>query len=262
MQQPLLTEIDQGVGIITLNRAEQRNAFDAAVVQALTEALVAMDSDASVRVVVLSSTGSFFCAGADLRAMQQVGAASAEQNLADARALAAMLRILAEFGKPTIARIQGPAYGGGVGLVAACDIAIATYEAQFALSEVRFGLLPATISPHVIAAIGARAARRYMLTAEPFGATEAYRLGLVHEIVADEQALDDAVGEIVAALLANAPQALGECKALIRHVAAQAFDARLEEHTAQCIARVRASAEAAEGIAAFLAKRPPAWKID
>lgn len=264
MQEPLLTEIDQNVGIITLNRPERRNAFDASLVKSLHQALEAMANTPDVRILVLSSSGKFFCGGADLHAMQEqrlsTAEQQAEQNLEEARALAAMLHCLAHFNKPTIARIQGAAYGGGLGLVAACDIAIASFDAQFALSEVKLGLIPAVISPYLIAALGARAARRYMLTAETFSAAEAYRLGLVHEIVTDEAALDDAIGEIVTLLLHNAPQALNECKSLIQNISSHPLNAESLEYTAQCNARLRASAEAQEGIAAFLEKRRPHWQ--
>jgi methylglutaconyl-CoA hydratase len=170
-----------------------------------------------------------------------------------------MLRRLAQCPKPTIARIQGPAYGGGVGLIACCDVAIATFDAQFALTEVRLGIIPAVISPHVIAAIGERYARRYMLTAERFSAAEAYRIGLLHEMVTDDAALDEAVGEIVDALLNNGPVALAECKQLIHAVAWKPLSPAVIEDTAQRITRVRASEEGREGMTAFLEKRKPKW---
>jgi methylglutaconyl-CoA hydratase len=188
MSETILTEIDRGIGIITLNRAERHNAFDDALIRELSQALTAMDTDPAVRVVVLSSTGKSFCAGADLNWMKRAAGYSAEETQRDALGLAGMLRLLNEMRKPTVARVQGPAYGGGVGLVAACDIAIAAFDAQFALTEVRLGIVPAVISPYVIAAMGERKARRYMLTAERFSAAEAYRIGLVHEIVPGEAA--------------------------------------------------------------------------
>lgn len=261
MYQHILTEIDRGVGIVTLNRADRHNAFDDAAILELTDAFNVMAAEPMVRVVVVSSTGKSFCAGADLNWMKRAAGYSPAQNLADGRALAEMLRALAQCPKPTIARVQGPAYGGGVGVVAACDIAIATFDAQFTLSEVKLGIIPAAISPHVIAAIGERHARRYMLTAERFSAAEAYRIGLLHEMVADVAALDEAVGEIVDALLKNSPQAMRECKELIGAVANRPLSPEVIEDTAQRISRVRASVEGKEGLSAFLEKRQPNWVL-
>jgi len=257
--QNILTEIDGGVGIVTLNRADRHNAFDDVTILELIEALGAMEADPAVRVVVLSSTGKSFSAGADLNWMKRAADQEPEENLRDARNLAEMLRRIAELSKPTIARVQGPAYGGGVGVIAACDVAIATFGAQFALTEVKLGIIPSAISPHVIAAIGARYARRYMLTAERFSAAEGYRIGLVHEMVADADALDAAVGEIVDSLLKNGPQAIAACKSLIGAIAGHPLTPRLIEDTAQRIARIRATDEAREGMSAFLEKRKPNW---
>jgi methylglutaconyl-CoA hydratase len=259
MYRNIVTEVDQGVGIITLNRADRHNAFDGQTVGELIQALAGMAGDSAARVVVISSTGQSFCAGADLEWMRTAAKWTSAENEADARVLAEMLHRLATLPKPTIARVQGSAYGGGVGLIAACDIAVATFEAQFALSEVKLGLIPATISPHVIAAIGERHARRYMLTAERFSAAEAYRLGLLHEMVADEAALDQALGVIIDALLANGPGALAECKDLIRNVTHRPLDAALIAETARRIARVRAGEEGRQGVAAFLEGRKPNW---
>ncbi|MBI4756801.1 MAG: enoyl-CoA hydratase/isomerase family protein [Betaproteobacteria bacterium] len=259
MTQSVLLEVDGGVGIVTLNRPDRHNAFDDEFIAELAQALRSVEADESVRVVVLSSSGVSYCAGADLAWMQRAAGYGEQENLRDAEALAEMLRTLNELPKPTVARVQGPAYGGGVGLIAACDIAVGTYDAQFALSEVRLGIIPAVISPYVIGAIGARRARRYMLTAERFSAAEAYRIGLLHEIVPGEDELDNAVGELVDALLACAPRAQGECKALIRAVADHPVDAELIADTARRITRVRASAEGREGMAAFLEKRKPTW---
>lgn len=259
MYQNLVTEIDQGVGIVTLSRPDRHNAFDDVTIVELLQAFAQMEADASVRVVVVSSTGKSFCAGADLTWMQRAAGYGAAENLRDAKVLAEMLRKLANLGKPTVARVQGPAYGGGLGLVAACDIAIATFDARFALSEVKLGLIPATIAPHVIAAVGVRHARRYMLTAEPFSAAEAYRIGLIHEMAADEAGLDQAVGQLVDALLKNAPRAMGECKELIRAVAGRPIGDEIVVDTSARIAQRRASDEAREGIDAFLNKRPPRW---
>jgi methylglutaconyl-CoA hydratase len=259
MYRNIVTEVDQGVGIITLNRADRHNAFDGQTVGELIQALAGMAGDSAARVVVISSTGKTFCAGADLEWMRTAAKWTSAENEADARVLAEMLHRLATLPKPTIARVQGSAYGGGVGLIAACDIAVATFEAQFALTEVKLGLIPATIAPHVIAAIGERHARRYMLTAERFSAAEAYRLGLLHEMVADEAALDQALGAVIDALLNNGPGALAECKDLIRTVTHRAIDAGLIAETARRIARVRASEEGRQGIAAFLEGRKPNW---
>jgi methylglutaconyl-CoA hydratase len=259
MYKNIATEIDSGVGIITLDRADRHNAFDNVVLQELVRALGGMSRDSNVRVVVLSSTGRSFCAGADLAWMQESSRLSAEENQRDARVMAEMLKRLATMPKPTIARVQGAAYGGGVGLVAACDIAIGTFDAQFAFSEVRLGIIPAVISPYIIAAMGMRHARRYMLTGERFSAAEAYRIGLLHEMVADEAGLDDAVGQIVTTVLQNGPRALAECKDLIRAVAYRPLDAELMDDTVRRIASVRASEEGREGVAAFLEKRRPAW---
>lgn len=255
----IITEIDLGVGIITLNRPDRHNAFDDAAIAELSDAIGRMGADPAVRVLVMSSSGKSFCAGADLEWMRTAARWTSAENEADARVLAEMLHRLATMPKPTVARIQGPAYGGGVGLIAACDIAIATFDAQFALSEVKLGLIPATIAPYVIAAIGERHARRYMLTAERFSAAEAYRLGLVHEMVPDEAALDQALGAIVDSLLGNGPGALTECKDLIHSIGHRAMDASLIAETARRIARVRASEEGRHGVAAFLEGRQPGW---
>jgi methylglutaconyl-CoA hydratase len=257
--QNLLTEIDRGVGIITLIRADRHNAFDDVSIVELSHALGTLEADPAVRAIVIGSVGKHFSTGADLNWMQRIAAQGPEENLRDARALADMLRHIAQCQKPVIARVQGSAYGGGVGVIAACDIAVATFDAQFALTEVKLGIIPATIAPHVIAAIGVRYARRYMLTAERFSASEAYRIGLVHEIVPDEAALDDAIGDIIEALLRNGPDAMAECKQLIGAVADRPLSAELIEDTARRIARVRATPEAQEGMAAFMAKRKPNW---
>ena len=259
MYNNIVTEVDLGVGIITLNRPERHNAFDDVLIAELADAIERMAADPAVRVLVMSSTGKSFCAGADLNWMQRAAGYSNEENLRDSRALAEMLRRLVHCPKPTIARVQGPAYGGGVGLIACCDVAIATFDAQFALTEVRLGILPAVISPYVIAAIGERYARRYMLTAERFSAAEAYRIGLLHEMVTNDAALDEAVGEIVDALLKNGPEALAECKKLIGAVAWKPLSLAVIEDTAQRITRARASEEGREGISAFLEKRKPNW---
>ncbi|MDE2584124.1 MAG: enoyl-CoA hydratase/isomerase family protein [Betaproteobacteria bacterium] len=258
----ILIEVDGPVGILTLNKPDRHNAFDESLIAEITAGLKQLDANPLVRVVVLSATGKSFCAGADLNWMKRAAAYTPEQNLDDARKLGELLRTLNELTKPTVGRIQGPAYGGGVGLVAACDVAVATYDALFALTEVKLGIIPAVISPYVIAAMGERQARRYMLSAERFSAAEAYRIGLVHEIVPDEPQLDEALGEIVDGLLKNSPQAQASCKELVRAISNRPIDAALIEDTAQRITRARASAEGREGIAAFLEKRKPAWRAN
>jgi methylglutaconyl-CoA hydratase len=234
------------------------NAFDETLIAEFTAALHSIDKDDAVRAVVLLGAGRSFCAGADLNWMKRMAAYGHAENLADAGALATMLHALNTLTKPTIARVHGAAYGGGVGLVACCDIAIAAQEATFSLSEVKLGLIPATISPYVIEAIGARMARRYFLTAERFDAAEAYRIGLVHDIVLTGD-LDNRINEILGALVVAGPRAQAESKSLIRAVANRPVDASVIADTAARIARVRSTVEAKAGIAAFLGKRPAAW---
>lgn len=250
--------VQKAVATLTLNRPEVHNAFNETLVGELTLVLNALDRDDAVRVVVLTGAGKSFCAGADLNWMKKMAGFSRAQNLADAGRLTTMLATLNGLSKPTIARVHGAVYGGGVGLVACCDIALAADDAAFALSEVRLGLIPATISPYVVEAIGARAARRYFLTGERFSASEARRLGLVHELssVAD---LNDGVAALVGKLLGAGPRAQAEAKMLIRAVAHRGHDARVLVDTARRIARIRASDEGKEGVAAFLGKRDAAW---
>ncbi|MCC6196312.1 MAG: enoyl-CoA hydratase/isomerase family protein [Burkholderiales bacterium] len=250
--------VRNGIGIVTLDRPELHNAFNEVVIAELTQAARDMGADDAVRAVILNANGTSFCAGADLNWMKKMAGYSRAQNVADAAGLAQMLKALNELPKPTVARVHGAAYGGGVGLVACCDIAIAAAEATFSLSESKLGLIPATISPYVIEAIGARQARRYFLTAERFEAAEAYRLGLVHDIVPMAQ-LDDRVNETLGPLLVAGPAAQRECKALIRAVAHRPIDDKLIADTVQRIASVRASPEGKEGVAAFLGKRPANW---
>ena len=248
-----------GVALVALNRPDVHNAFDETLIAELTRALEALEAAPGVRALVLLGAGPSFCAGADLTWMRRMAAYDYEQNIADARALAHLLQRLATFPKPTIARVHGPAFGGGVGLVACCDIAIAVTDATFALSEARLGLIPSTIGPYVVEAIGARQARRYMLTGERFEAAEAYRLGLVHDLVATVGDLDERVNEVLGELLVAGPRAQAAAKALVRAVAHRPIDERVIADTAERIAAVRASDEAREGIAAFLSRRSPAW---
>ena len=257
--QSIITEVDDGIGILTLNKAERQNVFDELLIAEITSGLVELESDPSVRAVVLSASGRNFSAGTDQNWMKRAANYGPQENQRDAQNLARLLRTLNELSMPTIARIQGAAYGTAVGLIAACDIAIGTYDAQFAFNEVKSGQLPAVISPYVLAAIGERHARRYMLTAERFSATEAYRIGLLHEIVPGEEQLDDAVGEIIDNLLKGGPNAQAGCKALIRIIAGQPIDDVTVEETVQHITRVRASPEGKEGLAAVLDKRKPNW---
>jgi methylglutaconyl-CoA hydratase len=254
----LEVSVSGAVARVALNRPDVHNAFDETLIAELTHVVRTFDADPSIRVLVLEGRGKSFCAGADLNWMKKMAGFSHDENLADAGALAAMLSALNNMSKPTLARVHGATYGGGVGLVACCDIAIGTPGATFALSETRLGLIPAAISPYVIEAIGARAARRYFLSAERFGAEEARRLGLLHELV-DESELDAAVARVVAALLDAGPQAQSEAKLLIRAVAHRPTDQGVIGDTAKRIARVRATPEGKEGVAAFLAKRKPAW---
>ena len=219
----LEVRIDDGVAVVTLARPDVHNAFDEVLIAELTATLKTLDADAAVRVVVLAGQGRSFCAGADLGWMQRMAGYSHAENLADATALATMLATLDRMAKPTIARVHGAAYGGGVGLVACCDIAVAAEEATFALSEVKLGLIPATIGPYVVAAIGARQARRYFLTAERFTAAEAMRIGLVHDVV-PAAAVDRRVDALIAALRAAGPRAQAEAKALVRAVSARPAD--------------------------------------
>jgi methylglutaconyl-CoA hydratase len=234
------------------------NAFDDEVIAELTRAFRRLGSDPAARIVVLRANGKSFSAGADLEWMQRVAHYSHEQNVADAMALAEMLRALDACPRPTVALVQGPAYGGGVGLVAACDIAIAADAASFALTEVRLGLIPAVISPYVIAAIGERACRRYFLTAERFSAADAYRLGLVHQVVPDDR-LDAVAAEFMARLRACGAAAQAAAKELIRDVARRPIDDAMVRDSTERIARQRVSAEGREGVAAFLEKRKPVW---
>lgn len=247
------------VGIITLDRPERHNAFDDGLIADLTEALRAMEADEAVRVVVLSGAGKSFSAGADLNWMKRMAAFSREENVRDAMGLGALMRTLAHLAKPTVARVHGAAYGGGVGLVACCDIAVALQGATFSFSEAKLGLIPSVISPYVIAAIGERAARRYFLTAERFDAAEAWRLGLVHELAATPEELEGKIAAILEALLASGPCAQREAKELIRAVAHRPVMSDVIQDTAERIARLRASPEGREGVAAFLEKRKASW---
>jgi len=252
-------ERKDGVARVTLNRPEVRNAFDDALIATLAKTCAELDADPNVRVVVLAGNGPAFCAGADLNWMKRMAGYSHEENLRDARALADMLATLDRLDKPTIARVHGPAFAGGTGLVAACDIAVGAPEAKFCFSEAKLGLSPATISPYVLRAIGPRAASRYFLTAEVFDAAEALRIGLLCAVVPAAE-LDAFIGQLAEHLLAGGGGALARIKDLVRDVAGRPIDDALKADTARRIAEIRASPEGKEGVASFLEKRKPSWK--
>jgi len=247
-----------GVATVWMNRPEMHNAFNALLIADLTAACIELDADASVRVVVLGGRGKSFSAGADLNWMKAASQASEDENFADAMRLAGMYRTLSEMSKPTIARVQGAALGGGMGLASACDICVAADRAVFATSEVRFGIIPSAISPYVIRAIGERQAYRYFQTAERISAVRGEALGLVHEVVSSDQ-LDAKVAEIVASLLEGGPQSQAAAKDLIRAVANRPVTDAVVEDTARRISTLRVTPEAREGLDAFLSKRPAAW---
>jgi methylglutaconyl-CoA hydratase len=259
MTSALATERQGPLGLVTLNRPDRHNAFDDALIAELTAALRSMEAEESIRVVILAAAGRSFSAGADLNWMKRMAGYSMDDNRRDAMGLGALMRTLAHLRKPTVARVQGAAYGGGVGLVACCDIAVATQDATFSFSEAKLGLVPAVISPYAIAAIGERAARRYFLTGERFEAAEAWRLGLIHEICRDADDMDEKIGAIVDALLACGPAAQGEAKELVRAVANRPVTSELIQDTAERIAKIRSTPEGREGVAAFLEKRRAAW---
>ncbi len=262
LDESLFTEVDaRGTATLTLNRPALHNAFDDRLIAELIQELHELQADPQVRIVVLAAAGKSFSAGADLNWMRRMAEYSWEQNMADAMALAELMHTLNTLPKSTLARVQGPAYGGGVGLVACCDMAVAAETAVFSLSEVRLGLIPAVISPYVIDAIGGRQARRYFLTGEPFDAWEARRIGLVHEVVAPE-ALDEAVTKLLAVMAGNGPAAMSAAKELIHTVSRGPVDTVMIEETARRIANIRTSPEGREGLSAFLNKRQPNWRQD
>lgn len=246
------------IATIWMNRPAVLNAFDEQLIAELAAACAELDADASVRVVVLAGRGKHFSAGADLNWMKRASQFTHEQNVEDARKFANMLRTLSEMSKPTIARVQGAALGGGTGLTAACDMAIASSDAVFSTSEVKFGIIPSAISPYVLRAIGPRHALRYFQSAERISAERALTIGLVGEVVPLAE-LDASIGKLVDALLQGGPQAQKAAKDLIVTVNGKTIDKNISEETAQRIARQRATGEAKEGIAAFLEKRPPNW---
>ncbi len=257
--QALDVRVDSGVATVWMNRPERHNAFDDTLIVELQAAFSVLDDDAATRVIVLAGHGKSFSAGADLNWMRRAAAYGLEENLRDARALAAMLRTIDRTRKPTVARVHGAALGGGTGLACACNIAIASTDASFATTEVKFGIVPATIGPYVVRAIGERMASRYFLTAERFDAHEARRIGMVHEVCAPE-ALDERVRSVTQSLLAGGPNAQAAAKLLLRTITHRTIDDALIEDTARCIAELRATPEAKEGVGAFLDKRDPGWR--
>ena len=256
----LQTTMDGAIATVTLDRPEVRNAFNDELITQLTRAFADLGARDDVRCIVLAAHGAAFCAGADLNWMKRMADYTREENLADAGALATMLRTIYECPKPTIAQVQGDVYAGGMGLVACCDIAVALDTAHFCLSEVKLGLIPATISPYVIRAMGARIAHRYFLTAERFDAVEARRIGLVHDVV-HTGALQQHVAAIAQALVGAGPEAVKACKRLVHDVAGCAITPELVQRTVAGIADCRAGAEGREGVQSFLQKRKPGWLL-
>jgi methylglutaconyl-CoA hydratase len=248
----------EGIATVWLNRPQARNALDETMIAEITEVFATLGASGEVRAVVLAGRGKAFCAGGDLGWMRRTADYGVAENEADAMRLAVMLHTIHQCPKPTIARVHGAAYGGGVGLAAACDIVVAASGAEFCFSEVKVGLAPATIAPYAMRALGAQAARRYMLTAERFSAAEAHRLGFVHEL-READGIDAAIDAIAASLRLAGPAALAQTKTLIDRVANRPVETGLIAETATLIARIRASAEGREGAEAFLQKRPAAW---
>lgn len=259
MSQFVTTSQRGPIAHLSLSRPDLHNAFNDEMIRQITEAFAALGADPAVRVIVLRAEGKSFSAGGDLNWMRRMVGYTFEQNVADAKALSAMYRAIRDCPKPVIARVHGAAYGGGVGLVAACDIAAALESARFCLSEVKLGLIPAVISPFVLEKISVAHARRYFLTAEVFPAAEARRIGLVAEVFPGEAETDAFIGQLCDSLLANGPEALAACKELIRTVQHAAFP-QVQTLTARRIAERRASAEGQEGMRAFLEKRKPKWQ--
>jgi methylglutaconyl-CoA hydratase len=256
--QTIQTELTQGVALIWLNRPQLRNALNETMIAELTDAVSAAHEDPAVRAIVLAGRGAAFCAGADLNWLKRAREMTPEESVADSAPLAQLLRLLHEGPKPSIARVHGPAYAGGMGLVAACDIAVASQQATFCLSEVKLGLVAAMISPYVIKAMGERHARRWFLTAEVFEAAQAYRMGFVQELVSEDK-LDATVNAMLGQLMLGSPAAIAQSKSLIGDVADRPIDDALVAETAQRIARCRATDDAQEGMAAFFEKRRPRW---
>jgi methylglutaconyl-CoA hydratase len=254
----LIVEIKHHIGIVWMNRPKQHNVFDETMLSELTEAMRTLNNDPLVRAVILAGKGDSFCAGGDLKWMQRMADGSAKQNLADATNFATLLHTIDTLNKPIVARVHGSVLAGGAGLVAACDIAVAAYDAEFCLSEVRLGLFPSTIGPYVVRAMGERAARRYCLSAEPFTAAEAYRIGFISDIAPPDE-LDSRINELLGQLIQGGPVAQALCKEWIRTTAGAPLTPDLIKESAKCLADVRASEEGRGGIRAFLEKRKPSW---
>ena len=255
----LIVEIKQCIGIVWMNRPKQHNVFDESMIAELIEAMRTLNNNPSVRAVILAGKGDSFCAGGDLKWMQRMADGSAKQNLADAANFATLLHTIDTLNKPIVARVHGPVLAGGAGLVAACDIAVAAYDAEFCLSEVRLGLFPSTIGPYIVRAMGERAARRYCLSAEPFTAAEAYRIGFISDIAPSNE-LDSRINELLGQLIQGGPVAQARCKEWIRRTTAGTpFTPDVIKESAKRLAEVRASEEGREGIHAFLEKRKPSW---
>lgn len=260
MNKKVTTTIDhRGVATVTLNRPHKHNAFDADMIAELTAALQQIGSTANVRVMILTAAGKTFSAGADLQWMRRMGDYSYEENLKDAETLAQLLKTLDEMPTPTIARINGAAFGGALGLISCCDIAIATEHSAFCFSEVKIGLIPATISPYIIRAMGTRNTRRYFMTGESFTAQSAVTLGLIHEAV-ESVKLDIRIEAMVNALLKNSPAAITAVKKLLENIDNQAISETTQRETSQRLAEIRMSDEGQEGLSAFLEKRQPSWQ--
>ncbi len=258
MAEFLEVQIENAVARVTLNRSDLHNAFNDDMIRELHECFAALARNDAMRAIVLAGAGKSFCAGADLNWMKKMVDYTFDENVQDAHALSMMLKAIHDCPKPVIARVHGAAFGGGVGLIAACDMAVAVESASFSLSEVKLGLLPAVISPFVVRKIGLSAARRYCLTAERFKAPEAHRIGLVNEVVPGEMELDETINAIIEAIRANGPQAVAFCKTLLEQVSLFDWEHAVDI-TTKMIAERRASAEGQEGMKAFLEKRPPAW---
>jgi len=256
--QTLIVEIKYGIGVVWLNRPKAHNVFDETMIAEMIDALRRLNDDPSVRAVVLAGKGSSFCGGGDLKWMELMAGRSFQENYADAMNFATLLHLIDTLKKPTVARVHGFVSAGGAGLVAACDIAVSDYDAEFRLSEVRLGLIPSTIGPYVVRAIGERAARRFILTGEAFTAAEAYRLGLVSEITPPDE-LDSRINELLGELVQGGPAAQALAKEWIRTTAGAPLTADLIKESATYLAELRASEEGREGIRSFLEKRKPAW---
>lgn len=262
MTSHILLHHEQGITTLTLNRPKQHNAFHPELVADLLDAIITVDQDKQTRVLILTGANHNFSAGADLKWMQQSIHYTARENFADAEKLSQLMNALYHLSKPTIALIQGAAMGGAIGLIACCDIAVATTDAYFCFSEVKLGLAPAVISPYVIAAIGPRAAQRYFLTAERFTADTAHQIGLIHTIAADYDELLKTGKTFSQQFLNNAPQAITQCKKLIKTVAHSPINDATREMTARLIANMRITDEAQAGLKAFLTKQAPPWQVE